>query len=195
MFNLSPTVSLLAKTAMRAGKTGVDGMADKLGTGFRGEHSQPGLVDLLVYLLAAAAVIAVIVLVVRLYARAQRRYQKQPRWLFEQLCNAHGLRRAQRRLLWQVAREQFPENPIRLFLEPGSLKPPHAKFHRQSETDALTAIGSRLFCDLVHDSPATTARAAAAGATPLMPIASRAGIDVSNLLIATSTRCEPTAAN
>jgi hypothetical protein len=145
---------------------------------------------LLVYLLIAAAAIGVIWLAVWLSMRAQRRYQKQPRWLFDRLCNAHGLRWTERRLLWRVAREQFPKTPIQLFLEPGSLQPPFAKFHRQWEVEILTAIRARLFSDLKNDSPATAARSCTAGFTPLMPTVSREGINVSNLLIATSTSVE-----
>jgi hypothetical protein len=195
MLNLSPTALLLVRNSLLATKNGVDGLADNLGTGFRGQHHQPTLVELLVYLLAGATAIALTWLAVRLYVRAQQRYQKQPRWLFQRLCRAHRLRWAERRLLWQVALEQYPENPIQLFLEPEGLKPPYAKFHRQSEMDVLAAIAARLFSDYNSDAAAAVARAAAAGPNPLMPLAARAGIDVSNLLIASSTFNESTAAS
>jgi hypothetical protein len=105
------------------------------------------------------------------------------RQLFNRLCRAHRLRRNDQSLLWRVAREQYPQNPLQLFLEPDSLRLPKLKVMRRVESDRLAAVAKQLYGDFEAEAArAAVAKSRPVPPTPLRAAAPPAGIDVGTLV-------------
>jgi len=73
---------------------------------------------LVAYSLGGILALAVMSILWHGWAQRERRPYTSPSRLFAQLCRAHALDRASRRVLVAVARHQKLGNPSRLFLEP-----------------------------------------------------------------------------
>jgi hypothetical protein len=118
----------------------------EMGREFRGERAKVDFTDVL--LVVAATVVAVVVfwLLARFAAlREGRGPANNPKLLFTQLCQAHGLNRAQRRLLIQLGEQAQVAPTSAIFLRPELLDkaladPQFGPFHAD-----LAALRSRLF--------------------------------------------------
>jgi hypothetical protein len=106
-----------------------------LGANFRGEHARIDMSEIVIGLTClTAAIIAFWLLGAYLARRERFRRTYNPRGLFHELCHAHGLDRAGRTALWQLARQQELEHPARLFLEPERFDEPSRAPDEQGET-------------------------------------------------------------
>ncbi len=94
-----------------------------MGRNFRGEDAAVSSADL--WALAAAVtlvVAAVLVLYLSLDRRDRQRKRNSPRGLFEELCKAHELSRAERKLLESIAAARRLADPGQLFVRPELLE-------------------------------------------------------------------------
>jgi hypothetical protein len=74
--------------------------------------------DLAIWICIIAGVTLVVFVLSKLLSRQERiRRYSSPRGLFRELCKAHGLDRAERRLLMRLANHHQLEHPARMFLE------------------------------------------------------------------------------
>jgi hypothetical protein len=117
-----------------------------LGSRFRGRSAELRGDDLLIGLLLLIAAIGLLHLLSRLLARQQRpRAFNKPKALFRDLCRAHALDRASRRLLWELARWRKLDQPGRLFLEPEHFEAPDLSTALKARGEELEALRDRLF--------------------------------------------------
>jgi hypothetical protein len=117
-----------------------------MGSGFREKRESFDPTDLLWWAFVAALVIAVFGVVASVLARQdKRRLYNSPRALFHALCKAHGLDRASRTLLMQMARAQKLPLPARLFLEPDRFEPAMLAPEMRTQREAIAALRKRLF--------------------------------------------------
>jgi hypothetical protein len=68
-----------------------------------------------------------------------------PKALFRSLCQAHGLSRSSRQLLWKLAEHQGLENPCLLFLEPPRFNPDALGPELAAHAGRLSELRWRLF--------------------------------------------------
>lgn len=124
-----------------------------MGSGFREKRESFEPTDLLWWLFVAVLVLAAFGIIARILANQdKRRLYNSPRALFRELCAAHGLDRAQRSLLKQLAGSQRLPSPIRLFLEPERFEPAMLAAELRPYQAAISALRERLFA-----APATEA--------------------------------------
>lgn len=114
------------------------------GSAFRGERARIQTSDVLA-ILGIIALVAVIVwgLSWLLMRSEGERRAYSPRKLFAQLCRAHGLDRAQRRLLKRLARHHGLTMPAQLFVEPHRFEGLESVLVDQR--DALATLRATLF--------------------------------------------------
>lgn len=124
---------LMSASVLFARATWFDSMTHQ----FSGGNFRFGAFHMLVLVLIAVALAVVYWLAGRTGRPGREQRYDHPRALFRALCRAHGLDRASRRLLDQLARQQRLSDPARLFLEPerfeavnlgASLKPRRHQF-------------------------------------------------------------------
>lgn len=117
-----------------------------MGSGFREKRETFDPTDLLWWIFVAVLVIAVFGILATILARRdKRRLFNSPRALFNALCHAHGLDRASRALLKQLAVSQRLTPPARLFLEPDRFDPVTLPAELQPQREAYIALRKRLF--------------------------------------------------
>jgi hypothetical protein len=139
-------------------------------SGFRGRSTPLSTHTVVMAVLWACMAVMVLWLANRARQRVVRMLRNTPRWLFRQLCAAHRLKWKDRRLLWQVAQEQYPKNPPQLFVDPDSLTAPRLGVRKRAEMDRLAALREQLFSE-PEESPKSNGTAlsepqAAASAPP-----------------------------
>ena len=108
----------------------------------------PQGIDLVTVVLATGTVAFVLLMamiVSSLVARHQRRAQNDPRRLLKQLCEAHGFRRWELRLLQAAARALSVQQPARFFLEPKLFAQATEHPALASRRDDLYQIAGELF--------------------------------------------------
>ena len=106
-----------------------------MGENFRGEQARVDTHDVLLALLCLAALVFALWLLSAYVARREKaRRTYSPRGLFQRLCQAHGLDRASRKKLWQLAQQERLEHPAQLFLEPERFTKPSPLISRDAET-------------------------------------------------------------
>ncbi len=77
-------------------------------------------------------------------ARRESRVVNSPRALFRELCSAHGMSRAERDLLHEIAQWHNLADPVQLFIEPERFQP--AEMHEALNCEAeATELQNRLF--------------------------------------------------
>ena len=111
----------------------------------RGGSTQQSPQSVVTAVLWSCAALLAIWLAAWAWRRLARWVRSTPRWLFHQLCKAHRLKWQDRRLLWQVANEQYPRNPALLFVHPDSLSVPKLRIRRRVDMERLAALGGQLF--------------------------------------------------
>ena len=117
-----------------------------MGSGFREKRESFDPTDLLWWLFAVALIAAAFVAVATILARQdKRRLFNSPRALFNALCKAHGLDRASRSLLRQLASAQQLSVPARLFLEPQRFETAMIAPKLRPYSGAITELKQRLF--------------------------------------------------
>ncbi len=117
-----------------------------MGRQFRGDYAALGVRDVLIWLGIAVGVAVLIWLLRRAQDRqSSRRTTANPRGLFRALCHAHGLSRANRRLLRRMAKIDKLEHPGRLFVEPARFTADEIPSALQSKRTQIMALGDRLF--------------------------------------------------
>jgi len=117
---------------------------------FGGPQSRFELDDLVTGLLLLGACSLGIFLLSRFANQDRRRSFNRPRALFRELCKAHGLDFASRRLLARLARSQKLKHPARLFLEPARFEPPNLSPELAAKAAELRALRDRLFREEVR---------------------------------------------
>ncbi len=102
--------------------------------------------DLVLWLIAVAAIILVFWLLVR-YKEQQDGPDRtnSPRRLFRELRQAQRLTLADRWLLWRIARWQRLSQPAKLFLEPERYEPANLSPRLRSRTKQLAKLRDKLF--------------------------------------------------
>ncbi len=83
---------------------------------------------------------------------SRRRKPNRPWGLFFALCRRHRLTKAERWLLWNLARSRTPEAPARVFLDPELFSPDQLPTVLASKTATLLGLRARLFGDLLETS-------------------------------------------
>jgi hypothetical protein len=117
-----------------------------MGSGFREKRETFDPTDLLWWIFVALLVIAAFGILATILARRdKRRLFNSPRALFNALCRAHGLDRASRALLKQLAVSQRLMPPARLFLEPDRFDPVSLPAELQPQREEYMALRKRLF--------------------------------------------------
>ena len=111
-----------------------------------GGNGRFGATHIVLLTLAVAALAAIAIGARRLRSNGERQYNN-PRALFRALCRAHGLDRASRRLLDQLARQQRLADPARLFLEPERFEPANLGASLKSQQARFTSLRDRLFAE------------------------------------------------
>jgi hypothetical protein len=118
----------------------------EMGSEFRGERARMDFTEVLMVIAATIAAVVVFWLLARFAAlREGRGTVNDPKLLFRQLCQAHGLSRTQRRLLQQVSEQAEVSPAPAIFLRPEVVDsaladPQFAPFHAD-----LAALRRRLF--------------------------------------------------
>ncbi|HMO84279.1 MAG TPA: hypothetical protein PKC18_05080 [Lacipirellulaceae bacterium] len=117
-----------------------------LGRGFRGAASQLRWTDVLPYIAAIVLLIAGCAV----YSYLKRRNDmsercNDPHKLFRELCLAHRLDRASRRLLLMLAEAAQCEQPAQVFLMPGAFEPAQLPASLRTRAADVVALRNRLF--------------------------------------------------
>lgn len=129
---------------------------ESLGNQFRGNRARFDTDDLITGLiLLGAFAIGVLILSWLLSRQERRRTYNSPQALFRELCRAHGLDRASRRLLAQLARWQRLEHPALLFVEPNRFEPANLSPYLSTQRRAFESLRNRLFA---QPAPAAASR-------------------------------------
>jgi hypothetical protein len=136
----------MSTTAPLPGLLGQLSHWQRLGDGFRSSTNPWQMSELAPYLagLGLAALVGLLVHFWRQHNDMSLRCDN-PRKLFRELCQAHGLDAQQRRLLLEVAEAACPYQPALVFLQPQSFaaeRLPPALAERAAE---LTSLRERLF--------------------------------------------------
>ncbi len=102
--------------------------------------------EALIWLAVAVGIITVVCLVIRVATVMQRRRRYNSHAsLFSGLCRTHGLDRAARGLLKQVARQHKLAHPARLFTEPKWLNPSELQGPLRRRAPEVAVLRNRLF--------------------------------------------------
>ncbi len=102
----------------------------------------PQLVLLLVVIVLVAAGASALA---RYLSYRERASCESPKALFVELCRAHQLDRASRRLLWQFARSQQLAQPAQLFVEPDRFQLERLPAKWRKRPADLVALREKLF--------------------------------------------------
>ena len=118
----------------------------ELGGGFRGDQAKLNLQDVMIVLLAGAAVVAIFFILSRLASwREGRSAYHNPKQLFRKLAAAHGLSFRERWLLGQAARYVNIPLPACLFLRPDLFDLASAHPELSARGAELIALKRKLF--------------------------------------------------
>ncbi len=121
-----------------------------LGASFRGRAAQFGVTDLVTAIAVLSSLAAGMYVLSRVLHRQELpQRSNSPRVLFRELCLAHGLDRASRRLLRQIGRYQRLDHPGRLFLEPERFDPANLSPKLRHNKALIQSLRQTLFGDLV----------------------------------------------
>ena len=113
-----------------------------------GAPAAPGPLDTASLALATGAVALVLLvamIALRWLSAQQHRSVNDPRRLVRQLCQAHGFRRSQERLLLKAARALAIAQPARLFIEPQLLAQAAERSSLASRRHELVDMAAELF--------------------------------------------------
>jgi len=119
-----------------------------MGSGFRGDRAKVDFTEVLMVIAATIGAVVVFWLLARFASlREGRGASNNPKLLFRQLCQAHGLSRTQRRLLVQLAEHAELAPAPAVFLHPelldGALNDPQfGPYHGE-----LAALRRRIFSE------------------------------------------------
>lgn len=119
---------------------------EQFGRGFRGASSQRHWTDVIPYAVALALMAAGWALVN--YVRRRNDMTERcddPHKLFRELCLAHRLDRASRRLLLHLAEAARLPQPAQVFLTPSAFDPARLPASLRSRADELERLRERLF--------------------------------------------------
>jgi hypothetical protein len=117
-----------------------------LGSGFRGDRAKVDATEIVIVLLAIAAVVATFWLLARWASwREGRGTFHSPKKLFQRLAAAHRLSIRERHLLLRAARNVKSSLPACLFLRPDLFDVAAAHSQLSSKTKELAAIKRKLF--------------------------------------------------
>lgn len=148
----------------------VDEMARRMAEGFSDDPVRFGDNVWWVAVLIVGGLLAAVAILVSQTGRRQRRAMpSNPRRLFADLCQAHGLARDDRRLLHRLAGSQGLDAPARLFLEPERFDPAVLPARLRSWGARFQAIRGRLFAGLSEEVPPPPLPQDQAAAVPGIP--------------------------
>jgi len=149
-----------------AARTRMDDLVSGLGNGFREKHARYSTEGVVLVMLGVIALLLLAWLGTHVICRLVRRLRSGRGWLFLRLCQAHGLKWSDCWFLWRLTRFQPLRDPARLFVNPDGWSP--AQLDPQLSVDAarLTALRSRLFCDLPERERAKVATSLPPAASP-----------------------------
>lgn len=117
-----------------------------MGRNFRGERAAVSSSDLWALAAVAALIVAVVfVLYFSLDRRDRQRKRNSPHGLFRELCKAHDLTRAERRLLESVAARRHLADPGQLFVRPELLEAEPGKPANAERLALAQALAAKLF--------------------------------------------------
>ena len=134
-----------------------------LGNKLHGRRARWETSDILIWTVIAIAIVLGIWMLSRFAARQDKGQRMNNPWaLFRSLAKAHGLDRANRRILKQLANWQRLEHPGRLFVEPERFETVNLSPGLQPQAPAVRALRDRIFGDLAAFN-ASGAAAAKAG--------------------------------
>jgi len=134
---------LMAASVLLARATWFDSMTHQ----FSGGNFRFGAFHVLVLALIAASLVIVYWIAGRTGKPGREPRYDHPRALFRALCRAHGLDRASRRLLDQLARQQRLSDPARLFLEPERFEAENLGASLKPRRKQFVALRDRLFAE------------------------------------------------
>lgn len=94
-----------------------------------------------------ATVVPLLVLALMILVKFQEKHENlnSPKGLFRELARAHGLDRAERHLLLELAARHQLTDPARVFLEPERFDPALLTAHNPTRAAQLDALRTRLF--------------------------------------------------
>lgn len=116
----------------------------------RFDHERPGFGTSHIVTVAAALALLIAMALIwrRMARRSAREYSCDSRGrLFRELCGAHRLSRASRRLLKRLASARGVANPAMLFIEPAYLDATNLPAQLRSSTAELQMLREALFGD------------------------------------------------
>lgn len=148
MHNLPILLSFFAGEPLRA--AGNKGFAQM---GSRGQNTEQSL-DLMGLLVVLGAMLALALVAwgfTYWQKRRESRVLNSPRALFRELCGTHGLHRADRELLHEIAQWHGIADPVQLFIEPQRFQP--GDMHESLDCEAeANELQTRLFAaDIVQE--------------------------------------------
>ena len=117
----------------------------QMGQSFRRGGSPWETTDVVTLAVVVLVIAAVIWLLVRVFGLQNRASYYSPGALFRELCRAHRLSWATRRLLRQLARSQRLSQPARLFVEPERFDPTRLHPMLASRRDQVEDLHNQLF--------------------------------------------------
>ncbi len=113
---------------------------------FRERQKAPNTTGLVIAIAVVCAFFVAVWFLARVVLRSEpRKAPNNPARLFRQLCKAHGLDSASRRLLQQLATSQGLATSAALFVGPERFAPERLGPEWQSQADALKRLRDRLF--------------------------------------------------
>lgn len=115
-----------------------------MGSRFRDQSSSRDVQGVLIFLLAACVIGVVAWALVAANQRWKNRVVDSPRGLFKELCRAHGLTRADRSFLEEIAEWFSLTDPIQLFVDPSLLRSPEMRAALDCD-EAAGELEARLF--------------------------------------------------
>ena len=119
---------------------------EDLGRGFRGATSQLKWTDFLPYIAATALMAGGFAIYAYLKRRSDMTVRcDDPKKLFRELCQAHGIDSRGRRLLWRLASAWNFAQPAEVFLTPAAFEPSRVPGDLRGRLDELKQLRSRLF--------------------------------------------------
>lgn len=101
--------------------------------------------DLVISLVVVAVVVGIVWLLARQLYGKERRVYNRPRSLFRELCRAHGLDSAGRRLLVELAKDQGVSQRAQLFLAPERFEAARLGPKLAPRENEIRALAERLF--------------------------------------------------
>lgn len=119
---------------------------EDLGRGFRGATSQLHWFDVVPYVIAVSLMIGGAKLWAYLKQRADMtEWCDDPHKLFRELCLAHKLDRASRRLLLNLAEGARFAQPAQVFVSPAAFEPARLPASLRSRVEEVKRLRERLF--------------------------------------------------